>query len=803
MLNNYLKIALRTLLRFKGFAIINLLGLSIGLTAGILIMMFVTDELSYDSFHTNRDRLYRVLTDFHTAEEAGNGRGSDTNGWPVGDVLRREYPEVESVVYMKSGSSLLISYDDKKFRQNIQFSSPEFLTMFTFPLLKGDPNTALDRPYSIVITEDMEKKFFPNQDAMNKSLVLADTLNFVVTGVMKNIPSNSHIQLEMLASFVTYEQLFDFNYTEGWGNINARNYLLLKEGVDVKAFQAKAANIYNVGASDMLKNWGITSNVLFEPLTETYLEAKAGNGLGPLGSLDRIYLVSGIAIFVIILACINFVNLATARSVYRAKEVGLRKVSGSSRTGLIRQFLTESFVLTALSFMIALCLVWLSLPIFNEIMQKKYELMSFTNATIISGMVLLLLLISSLAGFYPAMVMSSMNAVEVLKGKVQTSAKGIRLRRTLVIFQFAISSVLATGTLIVLDQLDYMQKQDLGFEKDNIIVVNAARAKSPNPDGHSTFKNKIEELAAVDGVTFTNALPSVLGWSGQVAYPEGRSASEAVSVQYMAVDADYIPVMGLELVAGRNFDALREIDIKDGLIINETTANLMGWLPDEVIGKRIESPSRHPQGEVIGVVKDYHFEGLQQKIGPIAMNFHPRNSYLYAIKYKAADTQQIINSLDELWKSTFPGYDFNYFFLDDTFSKQYQSEEKLARVFTIFAIITVMIAAIGLLGLVSFMVVSRTKEIGVRKVLGAGIFSIVRLLSKEFVVLVVIANLVAIPIAWYFANDWLTGFAFRMAINPTLFVLTTIFAVMLTLVTVGYQTVRAALANPIKSLRYE
>jgi putative ABC transport system permease protein len=417
--------------------------------------------------------------------------------------------------------------------------------------------------------------------------------------------------------------------------------------------------------------------------------------------------------------------------------------------------------------------------------------------------VLLLLMISGLAGFYPALVMSSMKPVEVLKGKVQTSSRGVQLRRTLVIFQFTISSVLATGTLIVLDQLDYMQKQSLGFDKDNIIVVNLARAKAAHEDGRRVLKEQIKELAIVDAVTFTNALPGAQGWAGQIAYPEGRAGKDAVSVEYMAVDADYVPTMGLTVIQGRNFDILREHDMTDGLVINETAAELMGWSAEEAVGKKIDSPSGFPRGEVIGVVKDYHSTGLQQKIGPMVMDIYPDGSYMYAIRYKAADTKQLINSLQELWKAGFPGYDFNYFFLDDKFNEQYKSEEKLANVFALFATVTVAIAAIGLLGLVSFMVVARTKEIGVRKVLGAGVPNIVGLLSKEFVILVTVANVVAMPVAWYFANEWLTGFAFRMSVSPALFFWTLLSALALTLVTVGYQTVRAALVNPVRSLRYE
>jgi putative ABC transport system permease protein len=803
MLQNYIKIALRTLSRFKGFAVINLTGLSLGLTAGILILMFVTDELSYDRFHVKRDRLYRVLTQFYTPETTAGLRGMEGNGWPVGDILRREFPQVESVVYMMSGSRFLINYDDKRIRQNIQFASPEFLTMFTFPLVKGNAATALNDPYSIVITEDMEKKYFAGQDALNKTLTLSDTLQFVVTGVMKNIPSNSHIQLDMVASFITWQNITGFKYDNGWGNINMRNYVLLKEGVDPATFAAKAFNIYTDRVPDMLKDWGVSSNVIFEPMSDIYLRARASNSLGPLGSIDRVYLVSGIAIFVILLACINFINLATARSVYRAKEVGLRKVSGSSKGGLMGQFLTESFVLSFISFAVAILFTWLFLPVFNELMQKNYSLLSLTSVSTVVGMISLLLGISCLAGFYPAIVMSSMNPVSVLKGKVQTSAKGVQLRRTLVIFQFIISSVLATGTLIVLDQLEYMQKRQLGFDKDNIIVVNGARARFVSGSNPQTFIDQIKDLAIVDAVTFTNALPGVPGWDGQVAYPEGHSGEEAVSVQYMAVDADYIPAMKLEVINGRNFDIRRAPDLDKGLVINETAAGLMGWTVEEAVGKKITSPSGFPEGEVIGVVKDYHHAGLQQKIGPLVMDYHPRNSYLYAIRYKAADTKHVIQSLSELWKANCAGYDFNYFFLDDQFNEQYESEEKLARVFALFAIITVVIAAIGLLGLVSFMVVSRTKEIGVRKVLGAGVFNIVRLLSKEFVILVVVANVVAIPVSWYFATEWLTGFAFRMSINPVLFVWTLLSAISLTLFTVGYQTVRAAVVNPVKSLRYE
>jgi putative ABC transport system permease protein len=805
MLLNYFKIAFRSLLKFKGYAFINLLGLALGLMAGILIMVYVLDETSYDKFHTKGDRLYRVTTSFYAAGDEKKG-GMDTNGWPIGRILAKDFPEVESVIYTRNGSYLTVNHDNKQFRQNVHFMTPEFLSMFSFPLIKGNPDKALNEPYTAVITEDMEKKYF-NGDALNKTLLMIDTLNVVVTGVLKNVPATSHMQFDILVSFSTYEAIdsyFSFDNEDGWGNINVRNYILLKEGADAQAFAKKAESLYMERAGEMMKSWGTTAHVGFEPMKDIYLKSKSNNGMGPMGSMDRLYLLSGIAAFVIILACINFVNLATARSVYRAKEVGLRKVAGSTRQGLIQQFLSESFVLTIGSLFIAITLTGLFLPVFNQLLGKNYQLVTLTNFSIVTGIIILVLVVSLLAGYYPALVMSALKPVETLRGKIQSSTRGIRLRRTLVVFQFVISAILVVGTLIVLDQLDYMQRQELGFEKDEIMVINSSRVRSTNPDAFETLKHELKALAVVGNVSMTNSLPGNPGWQGQVTYPEGKTGDAAVSVEYMAVDEDFISTLGLNLIAGNNFDKTHQVDLEDGLILNETAVAAYGWLtPQEAIGKRVGPPGQSPSGQVIGVVKDYHQLGLQQGIRPMVMDYFPKRGNMYAIRYKASDTQHLISSVQNIWKKTFPGYDFNYFFLDQDFEKQYQSEQRLANVFTLFAVITILIAAIGLIGLVSFMVVAKTKEIGVRKVLGAGVFSITKLLSKEFVVLVIIANVISIPIAWYFASQWLQKFAYRIALNPMLFFWTALIAIIVTLVAVGYQTVRAATSDPVKSLRYE
>jgi putative ABC transport system permease protein len=806
MFTNYFKIAFRSLLKFKGYASINLIGLALGLTAGILIMLYVLDELSYDQFHTKLDRIYRVETEFGSDSKPGEDGGSmEANGWPIGNVLRKDFPEVEAVLYSR-GSSLLVTFEGKRIRERIHYMSPEFFEIFSFPLKKGNPQKALLDPYSIVITEEMEKKYFNGQNALNKTLVLGDTMQFVVTGILEKIPSNSHIQPDMLISFSTFTTVISpgFDYNGGWGNINMRNYVLLKEGVDANAFKAKAKSIYTDRVGAELKKWGVEAFAFFAPLKNLYLTAKNGNGLGPLGSISRVYLISGIALFVILLACINFINLTTARSVYRAKEVGLRKVVGSTRQGLIRQFLSESFILILFALLVAIAFTGLLLPLFNSLLTKTYTLGSLIQPEVVLGIAALILVVTLLSGYYPALVMSGMRPAEVLKGKIQTSTRGVQLRRALVVFQFVISVSLVLGTLIVLNQLNFMQQQDLGFAKDEIFVINAARTSSPNPEAYETFKNEIKELAMVEEVAYTNSLPGNPGWQGQVCYQEGKPSDESISVEYMAIDENYIETIGLELVAGRGFDRQREAELKDGLILNETAVSMFGWAsPEEAIGKKIASPSGSPQGEVIGVVKDYHQFGLQQNIGPMAMDYNPGNSYLYAVRYKAADTQELIAALNKLWAKNFPGYDFSYFFLDQDFERQYQTEQRLAKVFGLFALITIIIAVIGLLGLVSFMVASRTKEIGVRKVLGADVIHITAMLSKEFIILVAVANIIAFPLAWYFADQWLSNFANRDALNPFIFVMTMAIALVITLATISLQTIKAAMTDPIKSLRYE
>ncbi|UII23118.1 ABC transporter permease [Fulvivirga ligni] len=800
MLTNFIKIAFRNLLRFKGYTLINLLGLSIGLTVGILIMLFVVNETSFDKFHQKSDRIYRTVT---LMDESDDREGYAGMGWGVGHQLRTQFPEVESVVYIKDASFLNVLDQGKRYEQSLYFASPEMFEIFTFNFKEGDAASALEKPNTVVITKEMESRYFGNSEAIGKVITFSDSSEYEVTAVIEDIPVNSHIQFDMLLSFASYEKLSpNFTYSGGWGNLNVFNYVLLKPNVKVSAFRKKVEDIYNINAGEMLKSFGVSWRVGIEPLDEIYLSSNISNIFGPKGSMDQVWLVSAIAIFIIILACINFVNLTTARSVYRAKEVGLRKVVGSSRGSLFWQFLSESFFLTFIAFLLVIIILDMMLPFFNHLMDRNYELMQLLSLPVLSGAILLVFGITFLAGFYPAFVLSGYQPNAILKGNMSSSRKGAALRKFLVVFQFVISSGLVLATLIVIDQLNFMRDQELGFSQEQILVLDLTRLD--NTRNVESFKNTLKMQSQISSVTFTNALPGRPGWQGQVAMPEGFPKDKSVTTEYMAVDEGYLNTLQLQLIAGRDFDLKSMADLKDGLIINETSVAEMGWsTPENAIGKKITSPSGYPEGTVIAVVKDYHGMGLQEKIWPKVMDYNPKASSYLALRLSTQNLSGLVHDIESSWADYFPGYEFDYYFMDDDFNKQYAHEERLINVLTLFTFLTIIVAAIGLLGLVSFMVLSKTKEIGVRKVLGANSWNITKLIFKEFIVLILVANLLVVPFVWYFGQQWLEQFAYHMSINLLIFPLTIIITIFMAMLVVGYKTIKASLLNPVETLRAE
>jgi putative ABC transport system permease protein len=792
-----IKIAFRTLLKSKTHSAINLIGLAMGLTIGGLIILYVSDEYSFDKFNEKGDRIFKVVTN------NPDGGLMETNAWPVAYKLKTEYPEVEEMVYTrKAPQNFKVNYKDKKYEHTIHYAGDEFFKIFSFDFISGDPETALTAPYSIVITESMEQAYFEGA-AIGQTLLIRDSLKFQVTGVIKDIPSQSHIQFDMLASFSTYEKLTDwFSYTEGWGNFNVRNYVLLKEGSDPLAVQSKAKNIYTENIGDWLKEMGMTFEVNLVPLKEVYLKPGLNNGFGPSGSQSQLKIVSLIAIFVLLLACINYINLSTARSLNRAKEVGIKKVNGSSRLALIGQFMIESYLLTFIAFVIALILMYLLLPFFNQLIEKDYSIVYFLDFNFLWKITLLGILIAFLAGFYPALVISGFKPLEAMKGKMSSNPKGIGLRKSLIIFQFFVSAGLILFTLLVLSQLNYMRDQDLGFDKEQIVVIDGINISGIT--AKTTFKTELSRLTQIESISFTNALPGRPGWQGQWAYPDEIS-EEQVDTEYMAIDEDYIETLGLELLAGSNFDPKKTIELEDGLIINEACMVAMKWTsPEDAIGKKIVSPSSRPAGTVIGVVKDYHGLGLQENIWPKAMDYaSDEYGRYYAIKFTTGDTYNLIKGLENTWQEQFGTTPFDYFFLDDDFDLQYREEEKLARVLTLFTVVILIISGIGLFGLISFIALSKTKEVGIRKTLGASVGSIVFIFSKEFILLVVVGNLFSVPLVWYFGNRWLEDFAYHTALQWVIFPIAILATVLIAFLTVSLQTLKTAKMNPVKALRYE
>jgi putative ABC transport system permease protein len=803
MLIQTFRLAVRSLLRLRGYAFINVLGLGLGLAAAALIMLYTSDELSYDRFHAKRDRIYRVNTVFSEGE--GLGGYNETNAWPIGDVLRREFPEVESVLYTRSGSFLLIEHEGKKMRQRIYFASPEFFSIFSFPLLRGTEAEALSRPYTIVISESMERKYFAPGEGIGKSLKMNDTLQFEVTGIMKDIPPHSHIQLDMVVSFLTYEDMErGFSYTDGWGNINMHNYVLMREGIDMWEFSKKAGNLYNDKAAEMLKSWGMRATVAFEPLGDVYLKSRAGNSMGPQGSYDTVRILLGAGVFVLLLACINFINLATARSIQRSREVGVKKVVGSSRGALVRQFLSESLAFTIIASLLALVLVGLFLPVFNDLLRKNYSLSEMAEPAMTLGFTGLVCCVALLAGYYPAWVLSGARPAEVLKGRGMSSSGGIRLRKVLVVLQFGVSACLIIGTLIIRTQLNFMLTKDLGFARDQVVVVSAAQVRSADRGVLNAFANDLRSQSITHSVSFCNALPALSGWRGQIAYPEGKEGEDAVDMEYMAIDENYLRTLDLKLIAGQNFDPDRPSELQDGLLINETAVTALGWgSAENALGRKITSPSGYPEGTVMGVVKDYHDMSLQSNIPPMAMDYSPGNSYLYAIRYNGSETAMLLTTLEGIWKKYFPQNDFIYMFLDERFEAQYAGERRMVKVFTVFASIAILIAVIGLFGLLSFFIAAKTKEVGIRKVMGASVPAIIQLLSREFLLLVVIANGIALPLAYFASERWLQGFAYRTRVPGTLLLAAFGISLAITVVTISLQTIKAARSNPVNALRYE
>ena len=801
MLKNYIKVAVRNILRHRGYSFINITGLAIGMAASMLILLYVYNELSYDHFHLKKDRIYRVVTNA-TGPESPALMKVSTNGWPLGRVLRSEFPEFERVIHVRPWGAPVRQGNDYFYERTL-FAEDGFFDVFTFPFLEGDPATALRDPYAAVITVSMKKKYFGDSPALGRAIVLGDTFHITVAGVMADVPARSHLQFDILVSFATFTRLdSDFDKNGGWFNWNMYNYALVREGVDGADLGGKVAGIYMSHAADVFKSSGYNCRVMLEPLGDIYLDSGYGNRLGPSGSSSTVKVLLLAACFILLIAAINFMNLSTARSMLRAKEVGIRKTVGSARSSLVVQFLAESFCTTAAAFVIALVLVAVLIPPFSTLIGKEIDPAEISGPRWIGLGVLFVVLVGLLAGAYPAVVLSGLRPVDVLKGRTSSVSGGRRSRQVLVIGQFAIGCFLMISTVIVLKQVRFMRSEDLGFRKEQVLVLDARKSSwFPGNEVYETMKGELLGYQGILSASAAAATPGRTGWRGQVAWPEGKAKDASVTIEFVPVDHDYAATMGLKVIAGRDFSRSFGTDPQHAFLVNETAVALMGWgTPASAVGKKLSTSG--VDGTVVGVVRDYHQHGLQERIEPMALAIMPAYQY-FAIRFDTPEAAGVVTKALSVWKEHFRAYPSGYFFLDEDFDRQYRSELRLAAIAGIFAGLAIFIACLGLFGLAAYMVDQRTKEIGIRKVLGASITGVALMLSKEFARWVVLANLLAWPLSYYAMNGWLQDFAYRTAFPFWAFPLVGGLTLAIALVTVGYQSVRVARSNPVASLRYE
>ncbi|QRR00091.1 ABC transporter permease [Dyadobacter sandarakinus] len=793
MLKNYLKIAFRNLWKHKVFSFLNVMGLTVGMSACFLIFMYVSFELSYDAFHTKGDRIYRLVTDIKTPSETIN---TSVTSWAFAPAIKADFPEVEAVTRVSSGSFLVRKGDIKFQEDKTLFADSTLFKVFDFKMIAGDPKTALKDQLSIVLPQKTAKKYFGDADPIGQTLLLSgDGLPAKVTGVIEDIPENSQIKGEMIVSMVSMTQRFNKGLDDQWGNFGAITYLLLKPGTSATALEKKLPAFLQNRAGKTMKESQMYYKLFLEPMRDVYLHSTRDSE--ERGSMNNVYIFSAVAVFILLIACINFINLTTARSVERAKEVGVRKVVGARKSLLATQFIAESVLLCLIAFVFSVVLSAVVAPLFNDLAGKTVTTGIFGNVAFLPVMFLAAVLIGVLAGSYPAVVLSSFEPVVVLKGRFTTSVKGILLRKGLVTLQFAISIALIIATIIVYTQMNFMRNRDLGFNKEQMVIVNTEG--DPNKE---SFRQSLMNLA---GVKSTSASSSVPGSGNPGAYSEIENKSgdlQIANLDLYFVDFDYIPNFGLKMVAGRPFSREFGTDTTQAMVMNEAAVKLFGYSsPEQAIGRRFRQWGR--EGKIVGVIKDFHFRSLQETIKPLTMRIEPNGTQLVAVKVEGSKVRGVLAAMEDKWKSVIPNRPFSYYFLDEFFDRQYRAEERFEKLFFNFAVLAIFISCLGLLGLASYSTMQRTKEIGVRKVMGASVGSIVGLLSRDFLKLVVLAFVIASPIAYYGMNKWLQSFAYRTDIYLWIFAVAAGLSFAIAFLTVSFQSIKAALMNPVKSLRSE
>ncbi|GAB5520456.1 MAG: ABC transporter permease [Rhodothermales bacterium] len=797
MFKNYLLVGLRAMRKQKVYTAINVGGLAIGLVCCFYIFLYVQHEGSYDTFYENADRVVRIAEELKTSSELLH---QATSSPPMGPAFVADYPEVEAMTRVNYGSGTF-RYGDRLYEEEDMFLvDSTFFEVMGYPMLLGDAATALTKPYSIVLTESVARKYFDDANPLGETLIDEDNNAYTVTGVIPDLPSNTHFPFKTLVSMNTWIEEFGDDW---WFWNGFYTYLLLREGTSAADLQAKVPEyLTRYGITDEQNPDGMGYTTLpLVPLTEIHLTSNRTWEIQANGNATYLYIFSIVAVFILLIACINFMNLATARSAERAKEVGLRKVVGAHRLQVAGQFQSEALVMTALAMALALGLAWALMPVFNNLTGMAFtfsQLMSGTTPWLILGLVLV---VGLLAGSYPAWVLSRFQPVTVLKGTFRRSKQGTRLRQGLVVFQFAISITLMVGTAVVMQQLDFMQSRNLGFTEDRMVVLDFSYDGQVRQQ-EEAITTALARLPFITGITRSTGVPGSGTGNNFTRVQMGNGEERAANLNYTETDLNFIDVYDLQVVAGRSFSDDFSTDSTQSVVVNEAMVRSLGWIsPEEAIGQSLRRGSTERQ--IVGVVADYNYKSLHGDVEPLVIWPEHIGGTYFSLRLRTDDLQAAMTMLEEQWNELAPYRPFEAFFLDTFFNRQYQAEEQFASLFRTFAGLAILIACLGLFGLAAFTAEQRTKEIGVRKVLGASVGQILGLLSKEFAVLVGIAFVVATPIVYYAMSEWLATFAYRTTPAPLLFVGAGLLALVVAGLTISFQAAKAALRNPIEALRSE
>ncbi|MCX6640248.1 MAG: ABC transporter permease [bacterium] len=804
MFKNYLVTSLRNLRKTKLFSLINGLGLAIGMAACLLILHYVTFEKSYDRFHPDSDRIYRLR--YERTDSQGQAARFASCCPPAAPRIRASFPEVEKIGRLFSYRAV-ISHNDVKFlEERIYFAEPDVFEILKFKFIKGNPVTELKEPNRAFISQTMARKYFGSEDPIGKIISANRKVDYQVAGIFEDIPANSHLKADFWLSYRNVEILLGPDVTESWGETGFYTYLRLKPHTDMAAFKANLAKLVETDFGEALRYYKLTCELVPQPLADIHLTSHYMQEFEPNSDRDSVNYLLIIALFIIVMAWVNYINLSTARSLTRAKEVGLRKMVGASRGQLILQFFSETILINLIAVIITIILLELSSPIFNQLTGMPAGPHLWTQ--IWFWMVIAVMFAAGVicSGLYPVLALSSFKPVAVLHGKLGNAVKGINLRKALVIFQFVMAFILVTGTLAVFRQISYMKTQDLGIDIDQTLVLNVPRVRDESFNQKlAVFKEEISNYPDIKKNCIVTEVPGrQLIWDAGGIFRAGADEGESKNYQIMGVDYDFVDVFNLKLAFGRSFSKEFPTDEK-ALVLNETAVKWLGFPSSEAaVGQQVNY-----WGElftVIGVMKNYHQQSLKEDFEPTIFRFMPvgRGSRgVFAMKVAPQNLQETIGRVRQLYEKLFPGNPFDYFFLDDYFNQQYKADERFGKVFGVFSGIAIFITCLGILGLSSFMTVQRTKEIGIRKVLGAGAVRIIALLTRDLFILILLSFMVALPLSVWGIHQWLKTFAVRMELGTELFLMPLLIVLLITFITVGSHVVRAACANPVKSLRYE